>query len=256
MRSSRNTENILKHYHVWDRNVRIFHWVNVFCVIGLIAVGTVILNNKVLGITDDGKIILKTVHAYIGYIFVINLVWRLIWGFLGNKYSRWKSILPLGKTYGELLRKQLKTGTGDNPPAFLGHSPVARLMVSLLLLLMILQAATGLVLAGTDLYLPPLGHEIAEWVTDAGEDHSKIADLKPYSKSNIVPESYEEMREFRKPFITIHLYTFYVLLGAIFLHLVGVLISELKERNGIVSAMFTGDKIFSEKPIDLEEGND
>ena len=115
---------------------------------------------------------------------------------------------------------------------------------------------TGLILAGTDLYLPPFGHEIAEWVTNAGGDHSKIADLKPYSQTNIDQESYDEMKAFREPIITMHLYTFYILLTAIFLHLFGVLLTELKERSDLVSAMFTGEKVFSEKPIDLGEKND
>ncbi len=88
-----NTEALVQ-YHVWDRTIRIFHWTNVLCVIGLIGVGLVILNSKALGVTTDGKILLKTVHAYIGYLFVLNLSWRIIWGFLGNHYARWATILP------------------------------------------------------------------------------------------------------------------------------------------------------------------
>jgi cytochrome b len=60
----------------------------------------VILNAKSLGVSGEGKILLKTIHAYIGYVFVINLSWRLVWGFIGNKYVRWKAILPIGKGYG------------------------------------------------------------------------------------------------------------------------------------------------------------
>jgi len=119
-------------------------------------------------------------------------------------------------------------------------------MVLFLYLLLITQATTGLVLAGTDLYLPPFGHEIAEWVTGAGEDHSKIENIQPYSKEGIDKEAYAEMRAFRKPFITTHLYVFYILITAIFFHIAGVIFSELKEVNGLVSAMFTGEK-FSPK---------
>ncbi|MDT8372023.1 MAG: cytochrome b/b6 domain-containing protein, partial [Gammaproteobacteria bacterium] len=70
------------HYQVWDRTVRLFHWVNVICVLCLIAIGVAILNAKVLGVTDDGKILLKTLHIYFGYVFAINLGWRIIWGFI------------------------------------------------------------------------------------------------------------------------------------------------------------------------------
>ena len=36
---------------------------------GSIAVGVAILNDKALGVDNDGKILLKTVHVYIGYVF-------------------------------------------------------------------------------------------------------------------------------------------------------------------------------------------
>ena len=61
------------------------------------------------------------------------------------------------------------------------------------------------------------------------------------------------MRAFRKPFITIHVYVFYLLLIAIFLHIAAVVISEIRERSGLVSAMFTRNKIFSQKPVDLDD---
>ena len=67
----------LKAYFVWDANVRWFHWINLLCIIGLVAVGIAILNGKALGVSTEGKILLKTVHVLIGYIFAINLVfWK------------------------------------------------------------------------------------------------------------------------------------------------------------------------------------
>jgi len=253
MNSTTSSAETLVQYHAWDRTVRIFHWINVLCVIGLIAVGLAILNSKTLGVSTDGKILLKTIHAYFGYLFALNLGWRIIWGFLGNRYARWSAILPFGEAYKKSLSQFVEGAKKGNPPHYLGHNPVARLMVALLFLLLSLQAVTGLILAGTDLYLPPFGHEIAEWVTASGEDHSKLADLKPYSKTNVDPESYTEMRSFRKPFITIHVYSFYILLFAIIFHLLGVIVSELREKSGLVSAMFTGQKVFRQKPVDLDE---
>ena len=38
----------LRTYAVWDASVRWFHWINVLCVLGLIAVGVAILNDKAL----------------------------------------------------------------------------------------------------------------------------------------------------------------------------------------------------------------
>lgn len=88
--------NELKTYSVWDASVRWFHWLNLICILGLVAVGVAILNDKALGVTNDGKILLKTVHVWIGYVFVLNLLWRLIWAFIGEAHARWRAILPAG----------------------------------------------------------------------------------------------------------------------------------------------------------------
>jgi Ni/Fe-hydrogenase 1 B-type cytochrome subunit len=64
------------------------------------------------------------------------------------------------------------------------------------------------------------------------------------------PEGYAAMREFRKPFITVHKLSFYILLFAIILHIAAVVIAEIKEGNGLVTAMFTGKKVFSDPPED------
>jgi Ni/Fe-hydrogenase 1 B-type cytochrome subunit len=45
----------MKPYPVWDVSVRLFHWVNVLCVLGLIAVGVAILNDKALGVTTTER---------------------------------------------------------------------------------------------------------------------------------------------------------------------------------------------------------
>ena len=49
----------LKSYPVWDVPTRWFHWINVLCVIGLIAIGVVILNANILGVTSDGKVVMN-----------------------------------------------------------------------------------------------------------------------------------------------------------------------------------------------------
>jgi cytochrome b len=59
--------------------------------------------------------------------------------------------------------------TGE-PQQHVGHNPLARIGVSLLLLLLLLQVATGLVLAGTDLFWPPFGRLFAEWIAAPGVD--------------------------------------------------------------------------------------
>ena len=110
-----------------------------------------------------------------------------------------------------------------------------------------LQAMTGLVLAGTDIYYPPFGHWIASWIAAPGIDPSTIV---PYDKTGIDPTSWEAMRSFRSVFLTVHYWNFYALLVMIVIHIVGVVVTELREGGGIVSAMFTGRKLFDREPRD------
>jgi cytochrome b len=123
-------------------------------------------------------------------------------------------------------------------------------MVISLFLLLITQAITGLLIAGTDLYYPPLGGWIAEWVAPAGVDP---ASLVPGDKTMVDAAAWSEMRDLRKPFIITHVWVFYSLLAAVVLHVVAVVVAEVRERSGLVSAMITGDKVLAERPVDLSE---
>ena len=67
------TQMNLQSYAVWDRPTRWFHWINFACVVALAAIGTAILYDKELGVTDGGKILLKTTHVWFGYVFATRI---------------------------------------------------------------------------------------------------------------------------------------------------------------------------------------
>lgn len=245
---NQTTENNLKAYPVWDRTTRWFHWINVICVIGLISVGVFILNGSAFGVSDSGKVLLKSIHVYFGYVFAANILWRIVWAFIGNRFARWSAILPVGKDYWKSLKHYASSAKEGRAIGYKGHNPVARLMVTTLFIVLTTQAVTGLLLASTDLYWPPFGDQIKEWVSDKNSG----IEVKAGSKKGTDPVKYEEMRDFRKPFITTHYYAFYTLIALIVLHIAGVVIVEIKEKNSIISSMFNGRKVFSEKPADDE----
>jgi cytochrome b len=194
-----------------------------------------------------------TIHVTIGYVFVINLAWRIVWGFIDGRYSRWKMILPFGKNYFSSLRKYIIGVKSGKPPAYLGHNPVARLMVALLFLLLTTQAITGLTLAGTDVYMPPFGNQVIEYIAAVDDKQNRLGEISAGYKDNIDEQAYQRMRAYRKPVITIHYTVFFILLTAILLHILGVIFTEVKEKNAIVSAMITGKKYFNSKPVDIDE---
>lgn len=236
-----------KAYPVWDASVRWFHWINLFCVLGLIAVGVVILNDKALGITNEGKILLKTVHVWIGYVFALNLLWRLIWAFIGGPHARWRAILPGGRGYLTEMGGYITDFMAGRPRQYLGHNPLGRVAMTLLLLLLLVQAVTGLVLAGTDIFYPPLGAWISSWIAAPGVDP---ASLVPYAPELYDKGAYDAMREFRKPFIEIHEINFYAILVLGLIHIVAVVVTELRGGGNLISAMFTGKKLLSTAPVD------
>lgn len=241
-----------KSYPVWDAGTRWFHWINVLCVIGLLGVGTTILYANNIDASDDGKVLLKTVHTYIGYVFALNLFWRLVWAFMGNRYARWSAILPGGKGYFHALRSYMSAFISGSPENYLGHNPVGRIGATLLFILITMQAVTGLVLAGTDLFYPPIGSWIAEWVAAPGIEPSTLV---PYSPEMYDSAAWDEMRAFRSPFIELHETGYYLLMITIFAHVAGVVITEKREGGSLISAMFTGEKIIRGEPVDKADEN-
>ena len=230
-------------YKVWDRTTRIFHWVNVLTILVLIACGVALLNARSLGIPNEGKILLKTVHVYAGYVFALNLGLRLVWAFMGGPYARWRALLPFGAGYGQAFKRYI---SGEQT-SYKGHNPIGRLAVTALLIVMTIQAVTGIVLAGTDIYYPPFGGMIAEWVAAPGVDP---ADILPYDRSLVDPDAYQEMRAFRSGYLSTHITNFYIIIALIVLHVAGVVWSENKHGGGIVSSTFSGKKMLREKPED------
>lgn len=227
-------------YPVWDLGVRWFHWINVICVLGLIALGVAILNDKALGVGNDGKVLLKTMHVWIGYLFAANLLWRLVWAFIGGTHARWREILPGGRGYLAALRRYVAALRSGEHPQYLGHNPLGRIAVTLLLLLLLTQAVTGLVLAGTDLFMPPFGAKIATWVAAPGVEPTSLV---PYAPDMYDKDAHAAMRELRAPVVRIHEYAFYVLLVLGVIHIAAVVLTEVRGGGNLISAMFTGKKI-------------
>lgn len=236
-------------YKAWDLPVRLFHWVNFTAVIGLILFGLLMLFKTELGITSiEAKTSLKTIHVIIGYVFVLNLAFRILWGFIGNRYARWQAILP-GRGFVQSLRDYRSSIRAGDPQQFIGHNPLGRLAVGALLLLMVVMAVTGLIRAGTDIYYPPFGSLVAEYVAAPGTDP---ANLIPYDPAGMEPSKAEHLKAFKKPFGIIHLYTAYTLMFLIILHITAVVFTEVSKGGSIISAMFSGRKVLSCKPVDSD----
>jgi len=236
-------------YKVWDLPTRVFHWVNFTTIIGLIIMGLIMLFKKELGITGiDAKVGLKEVHVFIGYIFALNLLWRIIWGFIGNRYARWSNILP-HKGFISIVQNYLRSVKSGDAQQYIGHNPLGRLAITFILLLLIILAATGLVRAGTDIYYPPFGSLVIDYIAEPGVDPDNIL---PYVAEGTDQDKVNSLKAFKRPFGKVHLYSSYVLMFMIVLHIFFVVRTEVKEGGSLISAMFTGKKILTKKPVDSD----
>jgi Ni/Fe-hydrogenase 1 B-type cytochrome subunit len=159
MESHRTSPRLVSHV-VWDPVVRWFHWINFLSVLGLSALGLLLLNDDALALGKQAKEKITSVHVLFGYVFAANLAVRLWWAFVGKRVARWRAILPFGHRYRSELRRywhNLKRGSAH---AYLGHNPLGRISVTLLLSLLLTQAVTGLALSGT--FAPRPGHWVEE----------------------------------------------------------------------------------------------
>ena len=139
----------------------------------------------------------KTIHVWLGYVMTLNLLWRFVWAFFGNRYARWRALLPGGAGYLRALEAYVSAFLAGHPKHYLGHNPAGRLAVVAILLLLVVQSVTGLVLAGTDLFYPPFGGWIAHWVAAPNVDPST---LTPLTRDLMDKGAYAAMRAFRSAF--------------------------------------------------------
>jgi len=217
----------LKEYKVWDLPTRLFHWINFSTIIGLIIFGLIMLYKKELGITSvEAKIGLKEVHVIIGYVFVLNLAFRILWGFIGNHFARWRTTLP-GKGFLQSVR-DYKASLGTDQ---------------------IVMAVTGLIRASTDIYFPPFGEFVEDYVAAPGVDPDSLI---PYDPAGVDAEKLDRLKAFKGPFGDIHLYAAFILMFIIVVHIAAVVFTDVREGGSIISAMFTGRKVLSGKPVDGE----
>jgi len=110
---------------VWDLPTRIFHWALAAAVVALIITGQIAGNWIVW-------------HFRLGVTVGALLVFRLFWGLIGGRWSRFATFLPRPAAALAYLRG---SRTADTP----GHNPLGAFSVYAMLFVLIAQVGTGLV---------------------------------------------------------------------------------------------------------------
>lgn len=118
----------LRPVRVWDLPTRLFHWLLVLAVVAAVVTA------KVGGNAIEW-------HFLLGYAIGALLLFRLIWGVVGGRWSRFTNFVP---TPGRLLR-YLRGQPQPGEHLEVGHNPLGALSVLALLGWLLVQVGSGLV---------------------------------------------------------------------------------------------------------------
>jgi len=113
---------------VWDLPTRVFHWLLAGLVIFSVVSGHI-----------GGNAIVW--HMRSGFAIFTLLVFRLVWGFVGGRWSRFRAFIYAPSTSLRYVRGQ----SLPHEHHHVGHNPLGAGSVFALLAILVLQVATGLV---------------------------------------------------------------------------------------------------------------
>ncbi|WP_298437374.1 cytochrome b/b6 domain-containing protein [Ottowia sp.] len=181
---------------IWDLPTRLFHWLLAVSVIGLIVTA------KVGGDAMNW-------HFRLGYVVFALLLFRLVWGFVGGRWSRFASFFPTPARLGRYLRGQAR------PEDHAGHNPLGAFSVLAMLLVLAAQVGTGLFSDDDIAFAGPLTGLVAgSTVRAASSYHKDVGQL--------------------------------LVIGLVVLHLLAIAFYFFAKRKNLVRPMVTGDKTRAE----------
>lgn len=187
-----DTPQSLQTVKVWDLPTRLFHW-------------TLVVLMIVQWLTAENSSTMDY-HAWGGYAVLVLVLFRLMWGFVGSDTARFNDFVR-GPQAGITYLKALLRG---ETPHYLGHNPVGGWSILALLVLLLIQAVTGLFANDDILVEGPL----YSWVSKSTSDW----------------------------LTTVHKVNFNLLLAVIALHVSAALFYLLVKKENLIHPMVSGVK--------------
>jgi cytochrome b len=147
-------------------------------------------------------------HFRIGYTVMALLLFRLLWGFIGGRWSRFRAFVYGPGSLAAYLRGRA------HPDHLIGHTPLGALSVFAVLAILVLQVATGLM---------------------ADDEISASGPLTRFVSGEIVSLATGWHKAQGK----------WIVIALVSLHVLAVLFYVLVKRHRLVRPMVTGDKLVS-----------
>ncbi len=208
----------------YPKTLRRLHLAIVGFVIVLAVTGFMIYFRKPLGL-QELKLKLVFVHAVIAYFFLAILAARFYLGLCGGDALGLKRTLP---RVSDIRRLVSIDAAGGSRIKFAGRSPLSRTIAGVLYAVIAINATTGLVRAGTDLYFPPFGHFVRGYVVEAGVEPALV---KPSERDYVNKPRFALVSRAKIPFGKVHIYGAFVIIGIAFAHALGVAATEWSAPN-------------------------
>ncbi len=142
-RNLQGTTDGMKPYPVWDMPTRISHW----SILVLFAIQIV---------SAETSLLPTWIHLWGGYLLLLALSFRLVWGLVGSESARLGKLVPSPRA----IRAYLPDLFSRQPTRYPGHNPIGALSSFLLLLLLLLSGLTGLFIETWAEYRGPLAERV------------------------------------------------------------------------------------------------
>lgn len=216
--------------YVWELPVRWAHWLIFLSLVVLSVTGLYIGTPYVVAVDADAYTmsLMRTIHFSGGFVFAIAVLARVIWGFIGNRYARWRAFVPIYKWEWRLAWKTFRfyTFTRWDPPRAIGHNRLAGAAYLVLFLGLIAEALTGFALYS-------VGREGFWSIFQTINGWLGI----PYVR-------------------LIHHLLMWLIIAFFLHHLASVIITDVEERNGLVTSMFSGYKHVKRSDLESDQEDD
>lgn len=140
--------------YVWELPVRFYHWLNALCVAVLCVTGYMI--GRPVSLATAGEAYqqywfgtVRFLHFLSAFVFFFNFIFRIYWGFVGNRYAKWTNFIPFKREQWAELVEVLKVDvlqTRVRGIVSIGHNALAGILYFLSFLAFLFQSLTGFAL--------------------------------------------------------------------------------------------------------------
>ena len=141
----------LRRVFVWELPVRIFHWLNAAAIVVLCATGYLIGNPSAMMSSAEASYrflfgTIRFLHFAAAYVFVFNFLFRIYWGFVGNKYAQWRNFIPTSRRYFDEIKRVIQIDIllkRRTEHLSVGHNALAGFMYFIVFIVSGIMAITG-----------------------------------------------------------------------------------------------------------------